>query len=256
MGIIAKSGTKELLVKVKEKHNLLDNLIGNFGIGFYSVFMVADNVVLESRRVTCSENNAVRWISSGKETFSIENIRKVAYGTKIILHMSENGKIFLNSEKIESIVKKYSNHIIYPIILNGNKVLNDKFPIWKKKKESITYDEYENFYKNLTNDNISPISFLHLNIEGNIEYTALFYIPSKFSFDMYLNKNIGGLKLYVKNVFVLDVLDKFLPNYLRFIKGIIDIDNLNLNISRDILQETKLIENIKTSITKKILKFL
>jgi len=266
LGTIAKSGTKDFIKRIENTvNNNTNELIGNFGIGFYSAFMVSNKVIVETRKAGDSIENGVYWESDGKEKFNIRNIKKETKGTSIKLYIKDNESEFLDYFKIESLVTKYSNYISLPITITSDKdkkedslvedkkIINNKKSILRLDKKNISNKEYIEFYKNITNDINEPIFWFHSKVEGKLDYISLFYIPSKVTFDLFLNKYVSDFKLYVKNVFVSNNTSNFIPNYLRFIKGVVDITNLELNISRDVFQDTKTIENIKNILSKKIL---
>lgn len=265
LGIIAKSGTKKFLKTLNKIKNQENNLIGQFGVGFYSSFIVSKKVSVRTRFAGLKENEGVLWESEGKGKYEISKILKKERGTEIILHLKSKEKDFLESWKIKNIIKKYSNHISVPIEINvyneKNKTfsweqINQAQALWTKNKSQITDEEYKNFYKQITNDTNDPITWTHNKVEGIQEYTTLLFIPKKAPWDIWNRDNKHGLKLYVKRVYIMDDAEQFLPNYLRFVKGIIDSNNLPLNVSREILQDNKLIANLKKSLTKKVLKLI
>ncbi|MCV2502305.1 MAG: molecular chaperone HtpG [Candidatus Lightella neohaematopini] len=259
LGTIAKSGTKEF-IKLKEFENKLNsNLVGHFGVGFYSSFIVANKVVVHTK--SFNDINGVLWESDGKDKYTINYLDKPSHGTKVILYLKDNEEEFLDYWKLKNIINKYSDHIQLPIKLqhcdnkNNNvwKQVNQAKAIWTRNKIDIKESEYIEFYKHITGDSNNPLHWQHSFIEGKQEYTILLYIPSKFIYNPWNNEQKNGLKLYVKRIFIMDNVNNFLPNYLRFVKGIIDSNDLPLNVSREILQENKIINKIKSSITKKVL---
>ncbi|MDP2763020.1 MAG: molecular chaperone HtpG [Enterobacteriaceae bacterium] len=266
LGTLAKSGTRDFIEKLKTiSETKGNNLIGNFGVGFYSSFIVSYKVVVETLKAGLNSKNGFRWTSDGIEEFYIENIEKTNHGTKIILHLKNDAKEFLEEYNIKSLVSKYSSQLPQKIIIKNNdtceeKKLHDTInninPLWVIDKSNIKDEEYIKFYKEFTNDSKDPLLWCHFKIEGKFEYTGLLYIPLEITFDIVLNRNSSGLKLYSKKVLVQEDCKELIPNYLRFIKGIIDIEYLYLNISRDSLQESKFIENIKASLIKKTLNML
>ncbi|WP_339044850.1 molecular chaperone HtpG [Candidatus Zinderia endosymbiont of Aphrophora alni] len=271
LGTIAKSGTKEFFSKLSNNQKKNANLIGQFGVGFYSGFIVADLITVNSRKAGKPKEKGISWQSKGTGEFSIENINKLNRGTEVILHLKKNEEEFLSSWKLKLIIKKYSDHISIPILMykeiwdkskkkffitNKKEIINNTQALWTRNKSEIKIEEYNEFYKNITNDNKNPLTYIHNKIEGNNEYIQLLYIPSKAQLDIWDRKKKGGLKLYSQRVFILDNVKQLLPPYLRFIKGIIDSANLPLNISREILQDSKNIRIIKENSTKKVLNML
>jgi molecular chaperone HtpG len=275
LGTIAKSGTKEFLDLTKDS-NKDSQLIGQFGVGFYAAFMVADKVTVKTRAAGESSEKGVCWeYNRGSEPngkYTIEYISKSERGTEIILHLKEAETEFLDDWRLKSIINKYSDHIHIPIRMKKNVIPNENIEkkteitwetvnnasaIWTRSKDQINTDEYKKFYNHLTHDQNDPFTWIHNKIEGNQEYTTLLYIPLQAGpFDFWNHEKPRGLKFYVKRVFIMDDAEQFLPRYLRFVKGIIDSNNLPLNISREVLQNNKQIENIRSAITKRILENL
>ncbi len=271
IGTIARSGTKKFmqaLENAKEQQNDDVNLIGQFGVGFYSVFMVADEVTLTTRKA--GEDKATRWISTGKGEYTLEECDKDEVGTTITLSLKEGESEYADEFRIENIIKKYSDHISLPIELEKTITVesdDDKEPeetkewtpintgvaIWARDKSDISEEDYNNFYQSLSFDMQPPLSTLHHKVEGNLEYTSLIFIPKKAPFDLYQQNGKRGLQLYVKRVFIMDDAENLLPNYLRFVKGVIDAQDLPLNVSREILQTNKDIEKIKGRIIKRVI---
>lgn len=274
LGTIAKSGTKSFLNALSGDKKKDSQLIGQFGVGFYSSFMVASNVVVTSKKA--QDKKAFCWISDGKGEYEIKEAQKDSFGTKIDIYLKEDSKEFANKWRIESLIKKYSDHIAFPIILHydekqtktndedakdskkeeiihKNEQINKAKALWKLPKSELKDDDYIEFYQNLSHENTKPLSWIHTKVEGNLEYTTLFYIPSKAPFDLYRVDYQSGVKLYVKRVFITDNDKELLPQYLRFVRGIIDSEDLPLNVSREILQQNKILANIKSASTKKIL---
>ncbi|HET9678748.1 MAG TPA: molecular chaperone HtpG [Buchnera sp. (in: enterobacteria)] len=266
LGTIAKSGTKNFLKsinKIAEKEN--NQLIGKFGVGFYSSFIVSKKVIIRTRTANVSPTNGTIWESEGKGEFTVNNCIKKNRGTSVTLYLKENEINFLENQKIKNIINKYTDHISIPIEIQKydkkNKIyswekINTAKSLWTLKKSEISDEDYKNFYKEITNDIHEPISWIHNHVEGKLEYINLLYIPSKAPWDIWNKENKNGLKLYVKKIFIMEEIKQFLPNYLRFVKGIIDTNDLPLNVSREILQDNKIIKILKKSITKKILKNL
>jgi molecular chaperone HtpG len=272
LGTIARSGTKNFLAQLSGDAKKDSNLIGQFGVGFYSVFMVADKVEVISRKA--GEENSYKWTSDGKTGFDIEEVsgsdaRKTA-GTTVLIHFNEEGATYANSWRLQEIVKKYSNHIAFPIFLTYDKSewdaekkesiksrvteqVNAASAMWQRPKSELSDDDYKVFYKSLTGDLEDPLFWFHTRAEGTLEYTTLFYIPAKAPLDLYQAEYKGGIKLYVKRVFIMDDSKELLPQYLRFVRGIIDSEDLPLNVSREILQQNKVLTSIRTASVKKIL---
>lgn len=266
IGTIARSGTKKFMQAMNEKKDSDDasdmNLIGQFGVGFYSVFMVADKVTLETRKAGNSADQAVKWESDGKGEYTIDNVGKDNVGTSITLHLREGEEEFLEEFRIKHIVSKYSDHISLPIKMaitnpesgeTEEETINSGTALWARSKNEITEEEYNNFYQSLSYDTEAPLSTLHHKVEGNLEYTSLLYIPKKAPFDLWNRDNRKGLKLYVRRVFIMDDAEHLMPNYLRFVKGIIDSADLPLNVSREILQSDRDIQKIKARAVKRVL---
>lgn len=267
LGTIAKSGTKGFLNALSGDKKKDSALIGQFGVGFYSSFMVADKVVVTSKKVL--EDKAYSWISDGKGEYEIQECIKDDSGTKIDIYLKDDAKEYANRWRIESLIKKYSDHIAFPIILSYDEKqtkedkseeiihkeeqVNKAKALWKIPKNELSDDDYNEFYQNLSHDSAKPLSWIHNKVEGSLEYTTLFYIPSRAPFDLFRVDYQSGVKLYVKRVFITDDDKELLPQYLRFVRGIIDSEDLPLNVSREILQQNKILANIKSASTKKIL---
>ncbi len=268
LGTIARSGTKNFLAQLSGDARKDSNLIGQFGVGFYSAFMVADRVEVTSRKA--GEEKAWRWISDGKTGFEIEPAERAVAGTTVLLHMNEEGQQYANSWRLQQIVKKYSNHIAFPIFLTYDKSdwneeekksiktrtteqVNAASALWRRPKSELKEEDYKELYKSISGDWEDPLFWFHTKAEGSLEYTTLFFIPSKAPLDLYQAEYKGGVKLYVKRVFILDDAKELLPQYLRFVRGIIDSEDLPLNVSREILQQNRVLANIRTASVKKIL---
>jgi molecular chaperone HtpG len=268
LGTIARSGTKNFLNQLSGDQKKDSNLIGQFGVGFYSAFMVADKIEVVSRKA--GEEQAYRWTSDGKSGFDIEPAERDVAGTTIVLHLNDEGKQYANSWRLKEVVKKYSNHIAFPIFLTyeksewnaeekkSDKVLtteqvNAASALWRRSKSELTDEDYKELYKSISGDSNDPLFWFHTKAEGQLEYTTLFYIPSKAPLDLYQAEYKVGVKLYVKRVFILDDAKELLPQYLRFVRGIIDSEDLPLNVSREILQQNKVLTSIRTTSVKKIL---
>ena len=268
IGTIAKSGTREFFNsltgdQVKDAH-----LIGQFGVGFYSAFIVAEKVVLVTRRAGLTAEHGVRWESRGEGDYTLETVQKAARGTDIILHLRQGEDEFLNGMRIRHIIRKYSDHITLPIVMSNeewsqeenkniisheDETINQANALWARPKSEITTEQYNEFYKHIAHDFEPPLAYLHAHVEGKQEYTQLLYIPSRAPFDLFDRERRHGIKLYVQRVFIMDDAEKLLPNYLRFVRGVIDSNNLPLNVSREILQESKDIDSIRAGVVKKIL---
>ncbi|MGC2211357.1 MAG: molecular chaperone HtpG [Candidatus Korobacteraceae bacterium] len=268
LGTIARSGTKNFLSQLSGDAKKDSNLIGQFGVGFYSAFMVADRIEVISRKA--GEDQAWRWVSDGQTGFDIEPAERPVAGTTVLLHFNEEGKQYADSGRLQHIVKKYSNHIAFPIYLTYDKSewnesekklvktrtteqVNAASALWRRPKNEITEDDYTEFYKSVAGDWADPLFWFHTKAEGSLEYTTLFYVPSKAPLDLYQADYKGGVKLYVKRVFIMDDAKELLPQYLRFVRGIIDSEDLPLNVSRELLQQNRVLTSIRTASVKKIL---
>jgi molecular chaperone HtpG len=267
IGTIARSGTKEFLTKLSGDEAKDAHLIGQFGVGFYSSFIISDEVTLESRKA--GQKQGFKWQSKGDGEFTLEPVVRESRGTTITLHLKKDEDEFLDSWRLKEIIKKYSDHITLPIVMkktdfkdgnsiktNEDEAINDASAIWTRNKKDIKAKEYEEFYKSLTFDMDPPLAHFHNRVEGTQEYTSLLYIPSKAPFDLYEREQNQGIKLYVKRIFIMEANEKLMPKYLRFIKGVIDSNDLPLNVSREILQDSKQVEAIKSGSVKKILSAL
>ena len=267
IGTIARSGTKEFLGKLSGDEAKDAHLIGQFGVGFYSAFIIADEVVLDTKKA--GQKKAFRWQSKGDGEFSIEDINKESRGTSVTLHLKKEEDEFLDDWRLREIIKKYSDHITLPIIMkksdfkdgksvktNEDETINNASAIWARNKKDVKADEYQEFYKSLTFDQEKPLAYFHNKVEGTQEYSSLLYIPSKAPFDLYDREKSLGVKLYVKRIFIMEATEKLMPQYLRFIKGVIDSNDLPLNVSREILQDSRQVESIKGGTVKKILSSL
>jgi molecular chaperone HtpG len=268
LGTIARSGTKNFLSQLSGDAKKDSNLIGQFGVGFYSAFMVADRIEVVSRKA--GEDQAWRWISDGSTGFEIEPAERAVAGTTVLLHFNDEGKQYANSWRLQEIVKKYSNHIAFPIFLTHEKSewneeekkstktrvteqVNAASALWRRPKSELTDEDYNELYKSISGDWGDPLFWFHTKAEGSLEYTTLFYVPAKAPLDLYQAEYKVGVKLYVKRVFILDDSKDLLPQYLRFIRGIIDSEDLPLNVSREILQQNRVLTSIRTASVKKIL---
>jgi len=270
LGTIAKSGTKEFVTKLTGDQAKDTQLIGQFGVGFYSSFMIADKVTVISRKAGLPSDQAVRWESTGDGEYTVENTNKLSRGTEVILHIKPDMEAFLDFYKIQAIARKYSDHISLPILMKvpadqaQNKeetsgkeyqAINKGTALWTRARTDIKEEEYREFYQSLTFDFAEPLDYLHSKVEGNQQFTMLLYLPSRAPFDLWDRERKAGLKLYVKRVFIMDNAE-LLPSYLRFVKGVIDSADLPLNVSREILQGNKLVDAIRAACVKKILQRL
>lgn len=273
LGTIASSGTKKFLSSLTDEQKKDSNLIGQFGVGFYSAFMVAEKVEVISRKA--GEDKASKWTSDGKNSYQIEDAERSEQGTTITLHLNEDGSDYANRWQLETLIKKYSDHVAYPIFLEydqenytdqkddqGNPIktsehkreqINSCTALWRRSKSELKDEDYKGFYKNNFSDSEDPLFYLHTHAEGTTEYTTLFYVPAKAPFDMYYADYNPGVKLYVKRVYITDDDKELLPTYLRFVRGIIDSEDLPLNVSREILQENKIMSAIRNGSVKKLL---
>ena len=271
LGTIAKSGTKEFFSKLSGDQQADAALIGQFGVGFYSAFIVADRVTVETRRAGAEPSDAVRWESTGEGDYTIEPIEKINRGTDIILHLRDGEEELLSSWKLKSIIRKYSDHISLPIVMKKEEwdeekkenvvkdeleTVNQASALWARSKSDITPEQYEEFYKHVSHDFQAPLAYTHNRVEGRSEYTQLLYVPSHAPFDLWDRNKRGGIKLYVKRVFIMDDAEQLMPVYLRFVKGVIDSNDLPLNVSREILQESRDVKVIREGSTKRVLGML
>ena len=271
IGTIAKSGTKAFFEQLSGDAKKDANLIGQFGVGFYSAFIVADKVTLTTRRAGSAASEGVRWESAGEGDFTLEPVDKVGRGTEIVLQLKDGNDDFLNDWSLKRIVRTYSDHISIPIEMkkgnsygeNGEVIVSDDFEVvneasalWTRSKNDITEEQYQEFYKHVAHDFTEPLAWSHARVEGRQEYTELLYIPSRAPFDMWDRERKQGVKLYVRRVFIMEDSNKLMPQYLRFVRGVIDSNDLPLNVSREILQESKDIDAIRAGCVKKVLGLL
>jgi len=271
LGTIAKSGTREFMSKLEGEQKKDAQLIGQFGVGFYSGFIVADRITVESRRGGLPAEEGVRWSSDGSGDFEVETITKPTRGTDITLHLRDGEEEFLASWKLRSIISKYSDHISLPILMQKEEwdpekteqVLKDEWApvnkaaaLWARSKSEITPEQYDEFYKQISYDSEAPLAYTHNRVEGRSEYTQLLYVPAKAPFDLWNRDKRGGVKLYVKRVFIMDDAEALMPVYLRFVKGVIDSADLPLNVSRELLQESRDVKAIREGSTKRVLGML
>ena len=276
IGTIASSGTRKFLDKMTGDQAKDSQMIGQFGVGFYSSFIVADKVTLETRRAGASADEGVRWESDGEGSFSLETIENAPRGAKVILHLKEGEAEFANQYRLKSVIKQYSDHISIPVMMteaelddkgeakkddDGNAItklerVNSASALWARDKKDITDEEYKEFYQHVTMDFADPLRWIHSRVEGNQSYTSLLYIPTNPPMDLFDRDHKRGVKLYVKRIFIMDDSDQLMPNYMRFVKGVIDSDDLPLNVSREILQQNKTIDRIRGASVKKVLGLL
>ena len=276
IGTIASSGTKKFLEAMSGDQAKDAQMIGQFGVGFYSSFIVADKVTLETRRAGASSDEAIRWESDGGGSFSLENIEKAERGTTVTLHLKEGETEFASPYRLKSIIKQYSDHISIPVMMTEEELddegkpkkddddnvvtkeerVNSASALWARDKSDISDEDYKEFYKHVSLDFADPLSWIHSKVEGNQSYTSLLYIPTNPPFDLFDRDHKRGVKLYVKRIFIMDEAEQLMPNYLRFVKGVIDSDDLPLNVSREILQQNKTIDRIRGASVKKVLAML
>jgi molecular chaperone HtpG len=271
LGTIAKSGTREFMAALEGDQKKDAQLIGQFGVGFYSGFIVADRITVESRRAGLPPEQGVRWSSEGAGDFEVETITRAARGTSVTLHLREGEEEFLSAWKLKAIIGKYSDHISLPILMQkeewdaeaAKQVIKDEWApvnkaaaLWTRNKNEITKEQYEEFYKQISYDSEAPLAYTHNRVEGRSEYTQLLYIPAKAPFDLWNRDKRGGVKLYVKRVFIMDDAEALMPVYLRFVKGVIDSSDLPLNVSRELLQESRDVKAIREGSTKRVLSML
>lgn len=269
LGTIAKSGTKEFLTVLGQDQAKNSQLIGQFGVGFYSAFIVADKVTVKTRAAGEEADKAVLWESAGEGEYSVADIEKKSRGTDVILHLREDEKEFLNEWRLREIIGKYSDHIGLPVEMltkeyddEGKECgekwekINKSDALWTRSKNDVSDEEYKEFYKHLSHDFADPVTWAHNKVEGNQAYTSLLYVPAKAPWDLFNREHKHGLKLYVQRVFIMDDAEQFMPNYLRFMRGLIDSNDLPLNISREILQDNKITAALRKALTKRSLQML
>ncbi len=268
LGTIARSGTKSFVERLTGDHKKDSSMIGQFGVGFYSAFMVAESIEVITRRA--DEEKAYRWVSDGKGEYEVTETQRDGHGTSVILHLNEEGKQYASTWEIENIIKKYSNHIPFPIFLHSNKKeyddkgketgtnpvveqINSASALWRKAPKDLKEEDYSEFYRTISHDSEDPLLHIHTRAEGTLEYTTLFFIPRKAPMDLYRVDYQAGVKLYVKRVFITDDEKELMPSYLRFLRGIIDSEDLPLNVSREILQQNRVLSQIRSASVKKVL---
>lgn len=275
LGTIAKSGTAQFLKEMSGDEKKDANLIGQFGVGFYSSFIVAKEVSVTTRRANDAENEAVRWVSEGEGEFSIETVEKASRGTEIVMHLKADENEFANGSRLRTLVKKYADHISVPVEMLEEKAaqpdeaeenkdseeaqweaVNSAKALWTRGKSDVTDEEYQEFYKHVSSDYENALTWSHNKVEGKLDYTSLLYVPKRPPFDLWNREGSRGVKLYVQRVFIMDDAEQFLPPYLRFIKGVVDSNDLPLNVSREILQGNSSITSMRNALTKRILDML
>lgn len=273
LGTIAKSGTAQFLANLTGDEKKDSHLIGQFGVGFYSAFIVADKVEVLTRRAGSSPSDGVLWESHGEAEYTIENAEKAAHGTTIILHLKKDQKEFADGWRLRSIIKKYSDHISIPIIMQKeshgeekdkddkdkgpeDETVNTATALWTRPRNEISDEEYNEFYKHISHDFSEPLAWSHNRVEGKLDYTSLLYLPARAPYDLYNRDTSRGVKLYVQRTFIMDDAEQFLPLYLRFVKGVVDSNDLSLNVSREILQKDPNIESMRSALTKRVLDML
>ena len=267
LGTIAKSGTAEFLSQLSGDQQKDSQLIGQFGVGFYSAFIVADKVIVETRRAGESAEQGTRWESEGEGEFSLEQIEKTGRGTSITLHLKEGEEEFADSFRLQNLIKKYSDHIAIPVFVQQDsndedgegedasapEAVNQAQAMWTRAKSDISDEDYKEFYKHVSHDWNEPLTWMHNTVEGKLNYTSLLYIPAQAPFDMWNREASRGVKLYVQRVFIMDDAEQFLPAYLRFVKGVLDSNDLSLNVSREILQQDKQVDSLRSALVKRVL---
>ena len=274
LGTIARSGTAEFVGSLSGDQKKDANLIGQFGVGFYSGFLVADRMVVETRRADLPAGQGVRWSCDGEAEFTVETIERPERGTRVILHIKEDAREYENDWRLRSLVKKYSDHIAIPVEMRkpapgapgeGGEApaaapeyerVNSATALWMRARQDIGDDEYQAFYQHVSHDFREPLAWSHNRVEGKVDYTSLIYVPAHAPFDLYNRQTPRGLKLYIQRTFIMDDAEQFLPLYLRFVKGVVDCADLPLNISRELLQRTPAVDSIRTAVTKRVLELL
>jgi len=267
LGTIAKSGTRQFLESLTGDQAKDAHLIGQFGVGFYSAFIVADKVTVTTRRAGLTPEHGVRWESAGEGEYTLENVDRPVRGTEVTLHLKEGEDEFLDGFRLRSIIRKYSDHINLPILMpkeasgeeeeaEGEETVNRASALWTRSKSDISYDEYKEFYKHVAHDFDDPLAWSHNKVEGKLEYTSLLYIPKRAPFDLWDRDRRHGIKLYVRRVFIMDDAEQLMPSYLRFVRGVLDSNDLPLNVSREILQHNKAIDSMRAGSVKKVLGLL
>ncbi|ALO46158.1 molecular chaperone HtpG [Pseudohongiella spirulinae] len=268
LGTIARSGTAQFLQSLSGDQKKDSQLIGQFGVGFYSAFIVASEVEVITRKAGTPASDAVRWVSAGEADYSIENAERASRGTTVILKLRDDAKEFADPFRLRQIVKKYADHISIPVLLPKQatdekqdaeteyEAVNDAKALWTRPRTDVSEEEYTEFYKHISHDFESPLTWSHNKVEGKLEYTSLLYLPARAPFDLWNRDGVRGLKLYVQRVFIMDQAEQFLPLYLRFIKGVVDSNDISLNVSREILQKDPAVDSMRSALTKRALDML
>ncbi|MCU5786370.1 molecular chaperone HtpG [Alloalcanivorax marinus] len=270
LGTIARSGTEKFLASLTGDRKKDAQLIGQFGVGFYSAFIVADRVEVFSRRAGEPAEQGVRWESDGQGEFTVETVTREQRGTAVVLHLREDAREFLDAGKVRSVIQQYSDHVAFPILMASEakageegeqgesewQTINSATALWQRPRTEVSDEEYQNFYRHISHDFQDALTWSHNKVEGALEYTSLLYVPARAPFDLYHREASRGLKLYVQRVFIMDDAEQFLPMYLRFIKGVIDAPNLPLNVSRELLQDYGPVRKIRAALTKRVLQML
>ena len=262
IGTIAKSGTREFFQALTGDQRKDANLIGQFGVGFYSAFIVADKVTLTTRRAGLPAAEGVRWESDGRGEYTLQTVESPARGTEIVLHLRDGEDELLSGYRLRSIVQKYSDHISLPILMPSEDESAEEAPVnqasalWARPKSELTEQDYKDFYKHVAGDFTDPLAWVHSKVEGTYEYTLLLFIPSRAPFDLWMPQAGRGVKLHIRRVFVLEDSGQLMPQYLRFVRGVIDSADLPLNVSRELLQGSRVVDNIRSNATKRVLRLL
>ncbi len=264
IGTIAKSGTREFFQSLTGDQKKDANLIGQFGVGFYSAFVVADKVMLTTRHAGLDTEHGVQWESDGRGSYTLETIEHAGRGTEVTLHLREEEDDLLSGSRLRTIIRTYSDHITIPILMQSEdeekkdeeERVNQASALWARSKSEISAEDYNEFYKHISHDYEDPLAYVHSRMEGNYEYTLLLYIPARAPFDLFSRERHHGVKLYVRRVFIMDDAEKLMPSYLRFVRGVVDSSDLPLNVSRELLQQNKVLDTIRSNATKKVLGLL
>ncbi len=264
IGTIAKSGTREFFQSLTGDQKKDANLIGQFGVGFYSAFVVADKVTLTTRHAGLSAEHGVTWESDGKGSYTLETVEHAGRGTEVTLHLREEEDDLLSGSRLRTIIRTYSDHITIPILMQSEdeekkdeeERVNQASALWARSKSEISVEDYNEFYKHISHDFEDPLAYVHSRMEGNYEYTLLLYIPARAPFDLFSRERRHGVKLYVRRVFIMDDAEKLMPSYLRFVRGVVDSSDLPLNVSRELLQQNRVLDIIRSNATKKVLGLL
>ena len=264
LGTIARSGTGDFVSHLSGEQKKDANLIGQFGVGFYSAFIVADRVVVETRRAGAPATEGVHWESDGQGEFTVETIERAERGTRVTLHLREDAAEFADEFRLRTLIRKYSDHIAFPVVMTTRpeegeakeEAANEAKALWTRPRSEISDDEYREFYRHVSHDFQEPLTWSHNKVEGKREYVSLLYIPARAPWDLWNRSGSRGLKLYVKRVFIMDDAEQFLPVYLRFVRGVVDSGDLSLNVSRELLQQDAVVESMKAALTKRVLDML